>query len=204
MASVPAICATCGLVFPSGIGIGKNAKDIVLFNNAAICPRCGSEAQIPSGIYNALSQTVVILLQSKRSARELQKLLDALNRAREQNASPQEIKKIVKQHAPDLKNIADWIPQTPSEAYAAIQAICSVIAILITLGIYRAQPNITPEMVDEIVQKAVSNIQQASSPTRTVEQEVIVVTTTEPKQAATTKATSKRKPKRRGRRTSGR
>lgn len=205
MPSIPAYCESCGLVFPAGISLGENIRDVRISNTTSACPRCGGRARIPDGIYNVLGQTVVLLAKSKRSARQLEKLLDELNRAQDRHASPQEIKQTIKQYAPELKRIADWIPQTPSQALATIEAICAVLSVLIaSAALYIAiQQAATPQMVEEAVLRALSKIEKAS-PERSPEREVIVVNIPQPQKDRKPASKRKRKPKTRVRRTSGR
>src|SRR5262252_3728634 len=149
MANLPAYCNSCGFVYPSGIEL-KYALDIRMSNNQVQCPRCGAMGRIPDGTYNVLGNAIHVLASTQRSASDLRKLADAIQRARDNNASPEEIKRTIKEQAPELRSLADTLPQTRNELYAAITLLCTVILTVATvIGLY-ANRGLSSEQIEEI------------------------------------------------------
>jgi len=113
---------------------------------------------IPDGLYSLLDSTLQILANSKRSASDLRSLIDALNKARANNASPEEVKATLNEHAPELKAVADTLSQkNRNELYAAIQALCAVItAFTAVAALYISTQGITKEQIGELIDKALT------------------------------------------------
>ena len=82
-------------------------------------------------------------------------LIAALQRAKAANASPEEVKATINEIAPELKTVANALPKTRSELYAAIQALCAAIALIVAIYLSNQQ-GITKEQVDEIIKKALA------------------------------------------------
>ena len=158
MPRLPAVCDNCGLVFGSAIVV-ENSFDATFTGCTSSCPRCGHDARIPDGIYNVLEQTIEILVNSKRSASELENLSMHSSEPKERNASPEEIRAAITEHAPELGSMADMLPKTRSELYGAIQAICAVITTLAAAtAIYlSSQQGLKREQVQEIIDKSLND-----------------------------------------------
>jgi hypothetical protein len=135
----------------------EDCHNMTLRGCTASCPSCGGTGRIPDGIYDVLGETIRILRSSDRSASQLQKLADALKAARQNNASPDEIKQTIKEQAPELTGIADLLPTNRNELYGAVSAICAILSVLIAgAALYLSAQAITPEQVDEIIARAMN------------------------------------------------
>jgi|ERR1044072_2916221 predicted Zn-ribbon and HTH transcriptional regulator len=160
MPQVPAVCSNCGLTFPSGIEMVNSS--IAFMDVGVRCPNCHGDGRILNGVYETLGDSLHVLLTSKRSPTELQALFDALKKAREEQASPEQIKQTIEAHAPELKSLSDWIPQTRTEAYAVVALILTVISLLIANLMSKKET-----IVNNVIQTAINvNCQQPIKPNR--------------------------------------
>ena len=170
MSQVPALCGTCGLIFPSPIALAPDARDVVLANVTINCPRCGGRAAIADGVYNLIGDTLHILVTAPIGRSRLQSLAEALEAARKRHASTDEVKATINEHVPELQKIADVLPRTRNELYAFLGILITVIAILLSLR-QPATPEqgkqVTPEQVQAIVDKAVAQAASESAQSKT-------------------------------------
>ena len=165
MPNVPAVCPQCHLVFPSPIAIAEGVRGASIYNIGVQCPRCGGNGRILDGIYDALGNTIRVLLTSNRSIEQLETLRHALKTARESKASRQEIGDTIKAHTPELQQIADALPQTRVELYAFITMLGVILtAIIAASGVFQKKGPTDAE-INAMVEKAVVQACQLSAPT---------------------------------------
>jgi preprotein translocase subunit SecA len=115
MPVLPAICDTCLAVWtPNAINIG-NASNIHISDVAVSpCPNCGGVGHIPDGIYSATTDTISVVATTAKSAQSLATLLRILQRARDQQATAEELAKSLEQEqATDLKPVAELVRRLP-------------------------------------------------------------------------------------------
>lgn len=132
MVLVPVSCGACGLKFATPNLFGGTGT-IVSIGNTITCPRCHADANILDGTYNLMGDTVRILANSKRSTDQLRAFANALEQAKQRNATPEEIKATIKEHAPELSSIADILPKNRNELYQFVMAICAIVGALALL-----------------------------------------------------------------------
>jgi hypothetical protein len=180
MPTLPVHCQNCGHVFDSGFHF-ENVRDIRLSDVQLQCPKCGRMARMPDGTYNVLGNTIQILTHSRRSANDLRGLADALKRARDNNASPEEIKRTIKERAPELSSVADALPHTRNELYNSITAICSVILALAAMAALYMSRGLTAAEVNELIETALRE-DKVSAAAPTPKRETIRVQYREPKE----------------------
>ncbi len=132
MPNVPAVCDTCGTMFPSGIFI-ENSTNVTFVNNTSgPCPQCGGMGHIPDGTFNFIGDTIELLQGPQRTVYELESLAAILRQAREHKASVEEIVEAIQRETPQLTRLADLLPSTRSELYGFIQIVLAAIALLLT------------------------------------------------------------------------
>lgn len=160
--ALPALCDSCGLFF-SAPNLINSSIPFTITDCGTNCPRCGRMASILDGTYHHLSNAVSVLYTTDVSERKLKALANALDVARKSNASPEEVRAAIKEHAPELKRLSDLIPQTRNELYALIAVILAAIAIILS-----QRSHVTTEQVEAIVKremsKPIAQPTQASGP----------------------------------------
>jgi hypothetical protein len=166
MPAVPAVCGNCGLVFDSPFFL-QNAINITFVGNTVTCPRCGFLADVVDGVYEALGDTLKVLITTEGSTAKLDALLRALHLAQKQNASPEHVKQTITQLAPELKVLADAVPKTPLGLNEYIKTLCLLITTAIAIyTFFRAMPQqVSREEIDKKIETEVGKALQQQSRT---------------------------------------
>jgi hypothetical protein len=161
---VPAICRSCGAVFPSGIVV-KNARNITMAGNTAgPCPACAGMGEIPDGVYDFVGDTIRVVATSGYSRTQLERLADLIAQARVARASPIEVVEQLEREAPELSEVAKrlLVPRTPADLVAWLTLILMAIQMLLSIpgreGLSEADIN---RLTDRAVERA---LQQPAPP----------------------------------------
>lgn len=141
MPNLPAFCNTCGFTFQSSILL-ENSTNISISDITVQCPRCGNMARVPDGIYDVVGNTINVLVNSNRSVSEFSRILEVLEKARNQQKKPEEILSTVKKELPELSTLADTLPKTRAELYAFIAIIVTIIGMIIAFLNKKEEPKI--------------------------------------------------------------
>lgn len=138
---IPAVCGTCGTIFPSGFKV--SAENIGIYEcKAGPCPKCGDFGRIPNGIYSFIDNAILLLSDRKRTTSDLQRLAAILVNARQKQTTPQNLNKKIQNELPELSSLKDVLPKTRNELYAFVAIILTIITILIT----SRKPDYTPKI----------------------------------------------------------
>jgi len=158
MPRVPAICNTCGTIFPSGFSVG--ARNVSLEDCiTASCPHCGGVGQVPSGVYSALTSTALAVTAGNISESQLQRFLSILKDARKCDASPDDVAKSIRSDVPELRTISDVLPKTRSEMYAFITMLIVLLSTLLNaLKPSDKSPSISEDRVQQIVDESIEKL----------------------------------------------
>src|SRR5687768_4285772 len=105
MPQIPAVCGTCGTMFPSGIVMGEGASATFVGNTAGPCPNCGGMGRIPDGLWEATRDATLTLSQLTRN--ELTELRVVIEEARARGASTEEIRREVEERVPTVSGLLD-------------------------------------------------------------------------------------------------
>jgi hypothetical protein len=106
MHPLPAICSTCGLIFPVPPFFPRNSTVVIDNVKAGPCPRCGAWGQIPDGTYETVRGTLRMLLKDPASVQALQSLARILQAAWDTRADPETVADRVEAEAPELSGFA--------------------------------------------------------------------------------------------------
>jgi hypothetical protein len=148
---VPAICNSCGAIFPSGFEV-ENANDIRFSGcSSGPCPNCGSTGHIPDGVYNFIGNTIEFLSGPRRSATELQRLSAILKQARKDKASADEIATKIEKEVPELSSIKALLPKTRADLYAFLVIILTIIGMILNEVKQDKSPNIQINQVVNVI-----------------------------------------------------
>lgn len=131
MASIPAVCDSCGMAFPSGIAVGGNMRDLMLVGNkAGPCPSCGAMGTIPDGLFNAVDG-VIEAVSSPGGERGLRDLIRLLEDWQQQPPSPKAVRQALQTEAPQLAPVLQRFAPTNSASLAAWIAVLLAILRLV-------------------------------------------------------------------------
>lgn len=157
MPHAPAICPKCGTIFASLINI--KAANTTLTNIGVMCPKCGSEAQIPSGVYSALNATTLALTSGRISPEQLRKLIEIFESARSTQAAPEDVAKEIESNVPELATLSDVWPRTRPQLYAFVSVLIAALTfILETCESAGDGPGISESEVQQIVDDAIDSL----------------------------------------------
>ena len=132
MPVMPAVCDSCGAMFPSGFEF-ENSTNITLSNiTISSCLRCGGTGRIPDGTYNFTKDTIELLQGPERTVSDLERLAQILREAHERKASVEEVKETIQQETPQLSTLADLLPRTRNELYAFLGLVLSAITLIVS------------------------------------------------------------------------
>ncbi|HEV7433463.1 MAG TPA: hypothetical protein VGO22_01105 [Pseudorhizobium sp.] len=108
MISIPAVCPTCGAVYPSGIAVGEGSKNY-FEGNRSMCPN-GHWGNVPNGTYSVADGILRISRGAFGSISDLTKIRDL--------AQAVEDRKV---EAPDA--LAEILRYLPPESSAAVEQL---------------------------------------------------------------------------------
>jgi len=117
--SLPAICDSCGSVFPSGFAVSGTVR----YCQAGPCPACGEMGSVPDGTYQTVGNVIKLLAGPQTTINQLRSLVAVITEARKVAKEPNEAVKIIKNEAPELNSIVDSLPKTRNELYAFLTLI---------------------------------------------------------------------------------
>lgn len=157
MPRAPAICPKCNMIFASPINI--NASNATLTGCSVTCPKCGSMANIPPGVYSALNATTLALTWGRVSPEELDQLITIFKAARSSRAAPEEVAKEIESKVPELASLADVLPTTRIQLYAFLGIIIMAMSlILATCQSMRGASGLSQAEVQQIVDDAIDSL----------------------------------------------
>lgn len=171
---LPAICRSCGTIFPSAIGAPVQGSNLVLqFSGMSFgpCPNCFAFAgKMPAESIDLSRPDVIAALQAPATLPNLRKLVSVLAAAshedwrvlqialaNSQGRTADEVATEVERRIPGLHLVADWIRDRDNRVELAtwLQVILAVLAILLTLQSSQqggtSQQGVTPSQIEQIV-----------------------------------------------------
>jgi hypothetical protein len=160
---MPAFCTGCGLVFGSGFVI-EDSTNIHIQNFSSSCPRCGSIAKIPDGVYNVLGGVIELLSGPTKSARQLRSLQQKLRHARAHGESHENVQSLISKNAPELSSIVSSLPKTRGELYAFLTVLITLLGILVNTYAARRPSGPTQAEIEAMVAKALSKSAERPAP----------------------------------------
>lgn len=131
MNQIPAVCERCGRVLGGLVAFGPNARGTVTMKDCMVVCPCGGVSNIPDGVYRQSANGIIeVIATSGKSAKQLELFASLLNKARQNNASADEVKALVKNEFPELASFSDYFPKTRTELYAFLAILVSLILAL--------------------------------------------------------------------------
>jgi len=160
---MPAFCTGCGLVFGSGFVI-ENSTNIHIQNFSASCPRCGSIAKVPDGVYNVLGGVVELLSGPTKSLSQIRSLQQKLRHVRAHSKSHEDVQRLISKNAPELSSIASSLPKTRGELYAFLTVLITLLGLLVNTYTARKPSGPTQAEIEAMIAKALSKSTERSVP----------------------------------------
>lgn len=159
MPMMPAICETCGTMFPSGIVIENSYNITFSGNRAGPCPQCGGMGAIPDGVYDFIGDTIKVLAGSHRSVEDLRRLRTIVRDARRDHRPITEVTQAIKDEDPELGSVIERLvlPRNAGEFYAFLAFLVATITLILTM---RQQPAATTNVdidINQHIDKVVEN-----------------------------------------------
>lgn len=127
---VPAVCDTCGTIWPTDVSLAQGTSGIGFFGNkASPCPNCGGVGSIPDGIYEFIGETLNIV--SSWSPERIQRFTAALELARGAPDARAATEAVIAQHE-DLLDLAKrlLVPRDAGQFWAFVAALLALLALL--------------------------------------------------------------------------
>ena len=157
MPRLPAICRTCGTVFPSGYRLNNVREATFAGSTSGPCPNCGGTGEVPDGIYEVVGETINVAATSVRSADQFRRIEAVLAEAFETEATPESVVAAVERESPEmgaaLRKLI--VPRNPTEFWAVVAAL--LIAIGLLLQVTSPEPPSAEEIsriTDTAIEKA--------------------------------------------------
>lgn len=157
MPRAPAICPQCDTVFASPINI--DSPNAMLTGISVTCPKCRSEAYVPSGVYSALNSTTLALTSGRISLEKLSQLITIFKTARSSRAAPEDVAKEIESNVPEVASLAEALPKTRMELYVFLGVIIAVISVILaTCQSMRGASGLSETEVQQIVDEAIDSL----------------------------------------------
>ena len=151
---LPAVCETCSTIFPSGFSVENSANVTFSGSTSGPCPKCGGTGRVPDGTYNVFGNVLGLLSGPSQTVEDLKRLSEILKKARDRQASREEVLAEIEQNVPKLKLISDILPKTRTEFYAVIGLIIAAIALMAGSGSKISHTEITfNQVIDHIYEE---------------------------------------------------
>jgi hypothetical protein len=149
MARIPAVCKTCGTIFPSAFSLEGRVH--LSGNLSGPCPRCGGVGAVLDGAYEIVGNAITLLSGPQWTVEHLRLLELRLRQAQATNADVEVVRGALTESAPELRSLADVLPKTRSELYAFISMLLVVIGLMISCYEKEKDPQIEIHQVINIV-----------------------------------------------------
>jgi hypothetical protein len=149
--SLPAICDSCGTVFPSGFAVSGTVE----YCQAGPCPVCGGKGSIPNGTYQIIGNIITLLAGPQKTVNQLRSLAGIITEARKVVNEPNNAVAKIKNEAPELSSIVDSLPKIRMELYAFLSLIIFAIATIIAAYTSFKDKGPTEEEVQGLIDKSI-------------------------------------------------
>ncbi|WP_243186687.1 SEC-C metal-binding domain-containing protein [Clostridium intestinale] len=132
MPNMPAFCDKCGAIFPSGFYI-KDSQG-TFEGCTSMCPRCGSMAKVPDGMYNVIGETIEILKAPDVTIEKLKALNELLYNLKSDKIKTDTFEDKVNTELPELSSLVSILPKNRTDLYAFLGLIIAFIQMIISLN----------------------------------------------------------------------
>jgi hypothetical protein len=167
--NVPAVCGTCGRIFPSGFTIAGGGSYHLSNNQAGPCPGCGGMGRIPDGVIDLNRPDVVAALQAMAelgSIHNLRRMIGLLSASSKDELlavrqaltsgaagrSEDQVVQDVQRAAPGLANAAGLIRNRDNRMELAVWLTLIAAIISIVIALKANHQEVTPPRQDQIIQ----------------------------------------------------
>ena len=116
MFKVPAVCESCGLIFPSGIVVTSATNVTVRGNRCGPCPRCGSMGHSIDATFDFVGNVLRVVSATPEALDVLRRIQEAIKAANEAKTTEEAVRK-TSEILPEAK---DKIAATAGGGTAAI------------------------------------------------------------------------------------
>lgn len=165
--SLPAVCDTCGAIFPQRGIVVQNSTVSMTNVRVGPCPKCGGTGHIPDGVYSIMGDVINVIQAPETSKRDLERIAAILRQAQQRKASIENVAEDIRREAPSLSSVADLLPQNRAELYAFLQLVLAAVMLYLALkSSSPSSPNITiNQIINQVVIEAPQSTPTAQRPT---------------------------------------
>jgi uncharacterized protein YecA (UPF0149 family) len=127
MPAVPAICDTCGSIFPSGIFVENSLSITFRDCHAGPCPKCGQVGHLVEGTFNFVGETIEVVRASFKTQSELIRLKKFIQKIKQEAPKVEEAIREIQDNYPQLSKPISLLPKTTSELYAFLGLLIALL-----------------------------------------------------------------------------
>jgi hypothetical protein len=127
---VPAFCDACGAIYPSSID-AQDSRHLRVTGCTSTCPVCGAEGHLPDGVFDFVEDSIRIISAPERTIDDLKRLTAIVERARLVGATSEAVSRDIREQVPEFGGLADILPKTPTEFYAALTLLVTLMMLLV-------------------------------------------------------------------------
>jgi hypothetical protein len=165
--SLPAVCGTCGTIFPSGFAIAGGPH---YFSNtlAGPCPGCGGMGRVPDGVFDSNRPDLIAVLKAMAdlgSIHNLERMVGLLAAASKDDLlairqalaidtpgrSADQVAQDIQRAAPDLPGAAALIRNRDNRLELATWLTLLVTIISLLIAVKASHQEITPQRQEQII-----------------------------------------------------
>lgn len=150
----PAKCRSCGLVHPATAFSADNSFETSFEECVVSCPRCGSDSDVLTGVYNFYSNTVELVSGPPSTIAIFQELARVVNASVAAGESPEKTLERASEFLPWLRSGLKG--KVAATAFAVLAYFAGKAADPYVDPLFN-KPEITIEQVEEVMRKAIKD-----------------------------------------------
>lgn len=150
MPAMPAICSSCGNIFPSGIFIEGSSNVTMVNNVCGPCPKCHGWGKVIEGTFDVANEAIKVLSGPAATHQVLKRLASIFQEASKSN--PEEVSEKLK-NVPEVGgSLRQLLPTDPMVFMAFVSMMCAIISTLIALN---QPPSLNEDQLAKAVQRGI-------------------------------------------------
>lgn len=134
MPVMPAICDSCGTVFPSGFYVENSINIGFSGCKSGPCPKCGGDGSVPDGLYNFIGDIIQLVSGPEMTVKRLKHFSALLEESLQKELAPSHVVSKIEQTDPGfLPAIQPFFKKHHMTFVAYISLLVSILSIVIPL-----------------------------------------------------------------------
>jgi len=167
MPILPAYCRNCDRWFSTPFGFLENATNVEFSGLNMICGKCGGNAPIVDGVYNAVGDTIEIVKSYDLSDEELKALTRILQEGIARNTPAGQIREIIAREVPKASGLNKLIIDNAG-LYALLTLILATLQVVVPLFTSSGNNQIdTEKIIKAILESKTKNVSEPKKDAKT-------------------------------------